>query len=78
MFTHWGPSDHKTVKGEAGRDELIPEIPVISHEVGQYSFYPDFSEEETYTGVLKANYLSVYRKRLEEKDLYKNRYQSGE
>ena len=49
---------------------LIPEIPVIAHEVGQYSFYPDFREEKRYTGPLKAGYLDVFRKRLQAAGLY--------
>lgn len=39
-------------------------IPVISHETGQYQIYPDFSEIEKYTGVLRAWNLEVFRNRL--------------
>ncbi len=58
----------KTVKAEAV-EELIPEIPVVSHEIGQYAMYPDFSEIAKYTGVLKARNLEVFQRRLEEKML---------
>ena len=40
-------------------------IPLISHEIGQYQTYPDFSEIKKYTGVLKASNLEVFQKRLE-------------
>ncbi|BCN29348.1 sugar-binding domain-containing protein [Anaeromicropila herbilytica] len=58
----------KTVKMDAS-EELIPEVPVVSHEVGQYAMYPDFSEIEKYTGVLKARNMEVFRERLEEKGM---------
>jgi hypothetical protein len=41
------------------------QIPLISHEVGQYQIYPDFSEIDKYTGVLKANNLVIFRDNLE-------------
>jgi len=43
---------------------FIPQVPVISHEVGQYEFYPDFDEIERYTGPLKARNFEVFRERL--------------
>lgn len=49
--------------------ELIPRIPVISHEIGQYETYPDFREIEKYTGVLKARNLEEFKRRLEEKGM---------
>lgn len=58
----------KKVKMEA-EDEIIPHVPVVSHEIGQYGSYPDFSEIEKYTGVLKARNLEVFRERLEEKNM---------
>lgn len=44
--------------------EFIPNIPAVSHEVGQYASYPDFSEIDKYTGVLKARNFEVFRERL--------------
>ena len=45
------------------------EVPIISHEIGQYSVYPDMSEISKYTGVLKPlNFISV-KKELEKKGL---------
>jgi hypothetical protein len=40
-------------------------MPVISHEVGQYQIFPDYSEIGKYTGVLKAWNLEVFQKRLQ-------------
>ncbi|WP_088323808.1 sugar-binding domain-containing protein [Polaribacter tangerinus] len=35
-------------------------VPLVSHEIGQYSVYPDMSEIEKYTGVLKPlNFIAV-------------------
>ncbi|RKD89707.1 sugar-binding domain-containing protein [Mangrovibacterium diazotrophicum] len=39
-------------------------IPLISHEIGQYQIYPDYSEIDKYTGVLQARNLEVFRDRL--------------
>jgi hypothetical protein len=58
----------KTVKMDASQ-EIIPEIPVVSHEIGQYAMFPDFSEIRKYTGVLKARNLEVFQKCLEAKGM---------
>ena len=45
------------------------EIPLVSHEIGQYSVYPDMNEIKKYTGVLKPlNFIAV-RNDLEKKGL---------
>ncbi|MGD0583816.1 MAG: sugar-binding domain-containing protein [Bacteroidales bacterium] len=41
-------------------------IPVVSHEIGQWCVYPDFSEIEKYTGVLKPSNLEIFRETLGE------------
>ena len=51
-------------------DALIPDVPVISHEVGQYVFYPDFSEISRYTGPLKPRNIEAMRETLERAGLY--------
>lgn len=51
-------------------DTLIPDVPVISHEVGQYVFYPDFSEISHYTGPLKPRNIEAMRENLERAGLY--------
>ena len=36
----------KKVKAAKGEGVLIPHIPVVSHEIGQYEVYPNFHEIE--------------------------------
>lgn len=50
-------------------DEWIPQVPVVSHEIGQYEIYPDYNEIEKYTGVLQPENLRIFRKRLKEKGM---------
>ena len=40
--------------------------PVVSHEIGQWCVYPDFSEIDKYTGVLKAKNFEIFRETLNE------------
>ncbi len=42
------------------------EIPLISHEIGQYQIYPDYNEIKKYTGVLRAWNLEVFQNRLKD------------
>ena len=44
---------------------LIPDKPIITHEIGQYCFYPDFNEIPKYTGVLRAKNFEIFRERLQ-------------
>ncbi|REE02211.1 sugar-binding domain-containing protein [Marinoscillum furvescens] len=48
------------------------DVPVISHEIGQYSVYPDLSEIEKYTGVLQPLNFMAVRDDLERKGLLKH------
>ncbi len=57
----------------ASAEAFIPQVPVISHEVGQYQFYPDFDEIERYTGPLKARNFEVFRERLQAAGLWDDR-----
>lgn len=41
------------------------DMPVVSHEIGQYQVFPDYREIEKYTGVLRAWNLEVFRNRLD-------------
>ncbi|MCM1103564.1 MAG: beta-glucuronidase [Clostridium sp.] len=59
----------KRVKLTEAAKELIPNVPVVSHEIGQYETYPDFDEIKKYTGVLQARNFEIFRRRLEEKGL---------
>lgn len=62
-------TEARTVKADAAADELVPHIPVVSHEIGQYAVYPNFEEIGKYTGPLKAKNFEVFRERLEAKGL---------
>ena len=42
------------------------DIPVISHEIGQYQIYPDYDEIDKYTGVLRARNLEKFRQDLQQ------------
>ena len=59
----------REVDAEAA-EALIPQVPVITHEVGQYEFYPDFDEINRYTGPLKARNFEVFRERLQAAGLW--------
>lgn len=59
----------KTVKSTDNSEELVPNIPVVSHEIGQYETYPDFNEIKKYTGPLKARNFEIFKEKLEEKGL---------
>lgn len=52
-----------------GSEGLIPDVPVISHEIGQYETYPDYRELSHYTGSIEADNIAIYRERAEEKHL---------
>lgn len=62
-------TEAKTVEAGEAEAELIPHIPVVSHEIGQYATFPNFEEIEKYTGSLKAKNFEVFRERLEAKGL---------
>lgn len=55
----------KTVSAKGADEQFVPQIPVVSHETGQYFIYPDYCEIEKYTGVLKPYNLEIFRQRLE-------------
>jgi len=44
-------------------------MPVVSHEIGQWCVYPDFSEIAKYTGLLKAKNFEIFQETLEEQHL---------
>ncbi len=43
--------------------------PIISHEVGQWLVYPDFSEIDKYTGIWAPRNIEVFRSRLQQKGM---------
>jgi hypothetical protein len=42
------------------------DIPVVSHEIGQWCVYPDFREIKKYTGVLKPTNFEIFQETLQE------------
>lgn len=54
----------------AAADVLLPQVPVISHEIGQYTFYPDFDEMPRYTGPVKPRNFAAFARRLKKKGIY--------
>ena len=59
----------KEVEIGEGEEEVIPHVPVVSHEIGQYEFMPDFHEIALYTGVLQPENMKIFQERMEEKGL---------
>lgn len=59
----------KEVEVGEGEEEVIPHVPVVSHEIGQYEFTPDFHEIGLYSGVLQPENMKIFRERMEEKGL---------
>lgn len=49
---------------------FVPHIPVISHETGQYCFYPDFNEESQFAGSLKPRYFNGYKAHMKETGVF--------
>ena len=45
---------------------VLCDVPVISHETGQFQVYPNYEEIKKYTGVLKPRNFEIFKKRLEE------------
>lgn len=60
----------KRVKLTDVEKELIPSIPVISHEIGQYETFPNFNEISKYTGVLYPKNFEHFKAELSKKRLY--------
>lgn len=45
---------------------VLCDVPIISHETGQFQVYPNYEEIKKYTGVLKSRNFEIFKKRLEE------------
>jgi hypothetical protein len=41
-------------------------VPTVSHEIGQWCVYPDFTEITKYTGILKPTNFEIFKETLEE------------
>jgi len=80
FVTQW--TDKGWVRGQGVFDEHVPDfksdyreaardvtVPLISHEIGQYSVYPNIQEIEKYTGVLDPLNFKAIRDDLRQKGL---------
>ncbi|WP_158796445.1 sugar-binding domain-containing protein [Pedobacter sp. L105] len=47
------------------KEAIHPDTPMIGHEIGQWTFYPDFHEISKYTGVLRADNFKLVRDQLQ-------------
>ena len=72
----WGAGLKSIINSEAPQTtydyrEIISKynIPVVSHEIGQWCAYPDFSEISKYSGVLKAHNFEIFRETLQESNI---------
>ncbi len=69
----WGAGLNSIINAEPPKSDydfrkIIQEknMPVVSHEIGQWCVYPDLSEISNYTGVLKAKNFEIFKETLEE------------
>ena len=67
VFNQYPPNFSKTYSENMQHIE----VPLISHEIGQYSVYPDLSEIEKYTGVLEPLNFEAVKQDLKLKGLLK-------
>ena len=52
------------------RDAVVKEgVPIVGHEIGQWTFYPNFDEIKKYTGVMAAKNFELIRDDLKAKHL---------
>ena len=59
----------KKVKATGENSHFIPNKPCISHEVGQYCMYPNFKENQRFTGVLKPYNFEEFKNRLDNSEM---------
>ena len=80
FITQW--TDNGWVRGQGVFDEKVPDfksdyreaaknitVPLVSHEIGQYSVYPNIREIEKYSGVLDPLNFKAIRNDLQKKGL---------
>lgn len=71
----WGAGVNSVINKDAPRTDydfrakIRKDRPTVSHEIGQWCVYPDFTEIRKYTGVLKAKNLEIFRDMLSEKGI---------
>jgi hypothetical protein len=72
----WGEGLKSIINGQPPRTDFDYRdyvskftIPVVSHEIGQWCVYPDFSEIVKYTGVLKPTNFEIFQETLKENNM---------
>lgn len=72
----WGAGLHSIINAQAPRTDFDfreitgrVDMPVVSHEIGQWCVYPNLKEVDKYTGVLKAKNFEIFRETLDEHHL---------
>lgn len=71
----WGGGLRSIINAELPRTDydftkiIKPNMPTVSHEIGQWCVYPNFNEIEKYTGVLKARNLEIFKETLAQKNM---------
>lgn len=63
---HGGILNTQTPSTEVNFDYAVSHmnLPIVSHEIGQYQIFPDYREIEKYTGVLRAWNFEIFKNRL--------------
>ena len=62
--TGWLNVDPPSTMRDYSRELKLCPAPLIGHEVGQYTFYPDLDERRKYTGVARLRNYDVIEKRM--------------
>lgn len=68
----WGEGLRSIINAQPPRTDydfahiIRPNMPTVSHEIGQWCVYPNFKEIEKYTGVLKAKNFEIFRETLKD------------
>ncbi len=65
VLNHFRPGSTRTLEEGC----LLCDVPIISHESGQFQIYPDYAEIEKYKGVLYPYNLETFRQRLQDAGL---------
>jgi hypothetical protein len=72
----WGEGLKSIINGQPPRTDFDYRdyvsrfnIPVVSHEIGQWCVYPDFKEIAKYTGVMRATNFEIFRESLNENNM---------
>lgn len=68
----WGEGLRSIINAQPPRTDydfahiIRPNMPTVSHEIGQWCVYPNFKEIPKYTGVLKAKNMEIFEETLKD------------